>query len=76
MPITKVELESLLKENLPGARFEIIDLAGDGDHYELRITSPEFHKKSKVEQHRMVYDALKGKMDKELHALVIKTKAE
>ena len=53
---------------------EIQDLAGDGNHYSAVIISSEFSGKSKIQQHKMVYESLKGKMGNELHALAIKTK--
>ena len=68
------EIESLIKESLKDAIVEIQDLAGDGDHYSATITSSHFSGKSKIEQHKMVYNSLKGKMGNELHALAIKTK--
>ena len=68
------EIESLIKEALPDATIEIQDLAGDNNHYSATITSSKFSGKNKIEQHKMVYNALKGKMGNELHALAIKTK--
>ena len=68
------EIESLIKEAIPDAVIEIQDLAGDGNHYSATITSSEFSGKSKIEQHKMVYNSLKGRMGNELHALAIKTK--
>ena len=68
------EIESLIKEALPDAVIEIQDLAGDGNHYSATITSSQFSGKSKIEQHNMVYNSLKGRMGNELHALAIKTK--
>jgi len=68
------EIESLIKEAIPDAVVEIQDLAGDGNHYSATITSSEFLGKSKIEQHKMVYNSLKGRMGNELHALAIKTK--
>ena len=68
------EIENLIKEAMPDAVIEIQDLAGDGNHYSATITSSNFSGKSKIEQHKMVYNSLKGKMGKELHALAIKTK--
>ncbi len=62
------EIEKLIKESIPDALIEIQDLAGDGNHYSV------FNGKSKIEQHKIVYSALKGKMGNELHALAIKTK--
>ena len=68
------EIKNLIKEALPDAIIEIQDLAGDGNHYSATITSSQFSGKSKIEQHKMVYNSLKGKMGNELHALAIKTK--
>ena len=70
------EIKSLIKEAMPDAIVEIQDLAGDGNHYSATITSSQFNGKSKIQQHKMVYDSLKGKMGNELHALAIKTKED
>ena len=69
------EIERHIKEALPDASIEIQYLAGDNNHYST-ITSAKFSGKSKIEQHKMVYDSLKGKMGNELHALAIKTKEQ
>ena len=68
------EIEALIKEALPDAIIEIQDLAGDGNHYSATVTSGIFSGKNKIEQHKIVYNSLKGKMGNELHALAIKTK--
>ena len=70
------EIENLIKEALPGAQVEIQDLAGDGNHYSATVISSEFSGKTKIQQHKMVYNSLKGKMGNELHALAIKTKED
>ena len=67
------EIENFIKEAMPDAIVEIQDLAGDGNHYSA-VTSSQFSGKSKIEQHKMVYNSLKGRMGNELHALAIKTK--
>ena len=70
------EIEKHIKEALPDAIVEIQDLAGDGNHYSATVTSKEFSGKSKIEQHKMVYKALKGAMDGKdgiLHALALQT---
>ena len=74
MAMDLIEIEAHIKEALPDAKVEIQDLAGDGNHYSAIITSKEFSGKTKIEQHKMVYNSLKGKMGNELHALAIKTK--
>ena len=68
------EIEKYIKEALPDSIVEIQDLAGDGNHYSATIKSSQFVGKSKIEQHKMVYNSLKGKMGNELHALAVKTK--
>ena len=68
------EIESLIKETFPDAIVEIQDLAGDGNHYSATVISSKFVGKTKIQQHKMVYDSLKGKMGNELHALALKTK--
>ena len=74
MAMNLKEIEKHIKDALPDAIVEIQDLAGDGNHYSATITSSEFSGKSKIEQHKIVYNSLKGKMGNELHALAIKTK--
>ena len=70
------EIEKYIKEAMPDATVEIQDLAGDGNHYSATVTSLQFAGKSKIEQHKMVYNSLKGRMGNELHALAIKTKEQ
>ena len=68
------EIKSLIKEAMPDAKIAIEDLAGDENHYSATIKSKAFAGKSKIEQHKLVYKALKGKMGNELHALSLNTK--
>ena len=67
------EIESLIKSAMPDAEITIEDLAGDDNHYSATIKSKVFSGKSKIEQHKLVYKALKGKMGNELHALALNT---
>ena len=67
------EIEKLIKEALPGAQVTIEDLRGDGDHYAAHVISDAFIGKTRVQQHKMVYDALQGRMGGELHALALQT---
>ena len=67
------EIKILIKTAIPDAEISIEDLAGDENHYSATIKSKVFSGKSKIEQHKLVYKALKGKMGNELHALAIKT---
>ncbi|MQT13987.1 BolA family protein [Segnochrobactrum spirostomi] len=69
------EIETLIKAALPDARIEIRDLAGDGDHYAAVVVSSAFKGKSRVQQHQMVYEALRGNMGGQLHALALQTSA-
>ena len=74
MTLKLQEIKSLIIEAMPDAEISIQDLAGDENHYSATIKSKVFSGKSKIEQHKMVYKALKGKMGNELHALAINTK--
>ena len=70
------DIITMIKQALPDANVELVDLAGDGDHYKAIITSPAFEGLSRIAQHQMVYAALKGKMGGELHALALETKSK
>lgn len=69
------EIARLIRETIPDARVTIRDLAGDGDHYAAEVVAESFRGKSRVQQHQMVYDALKGNMGGALHALALQTSA-
>ncbi len=73
MPLTKSEISTMIMSAFPDATLELKDIAGDNNHYSAKIISKIFNGKSKVEQHKMVYKALKGKMGNELHALALTT---
>ena len=75
MAMSAVDIERFIKDALPGAQVEIRDLAGDGDHYAANVVSEAFKGKSRIQQHQMVYAALKGRMGGELHALALQTSA-
>ena len=74
MPLPLNDIKKLITESIPDAIIEIEDLMGDNNHYSAKITSKIFNGKSKIEQHKLVYKSLKGKMGNELHALSITTK--
>lgn len=73
MPMDAREIETLIQEALPDASITIRDLAGDGDHFAAEVVSESFRGKSRVQQHQMIYEALKGNMGGELHALALQT---
>jgi stress-induced morphogen len=75
MAMPAAEIERLILAAFPDARVEIKDLAGDGDHYSATVVSSAFRGKSRVQQHQMVYGALKGQMGGALHALALQTSA-
>ncbi|MBL8590245.1 MAG: BolA family transcriptional regulator [Methylobacteriaceae bacterium] len=75
MAMDAAEIERLIREALPDAQVEIRDLAGDGDHYAATVISESFRGKTRVQQHQIVYAALKGRMGGELHALALQTNA-
>ena len=74
--MTKDNIEELIIQSIPDAKVTIEDLRGDGDHYSAIVVSKSFDGKSMIQQHKMVYESLKGKMGNELHALELKTKSE
>ncbi|MEL0144584.1 MAG: BolA family transcriptional regulator [Alphaproteobacteria bacterium] len=73
MPMAAGEIEHMIKDAMPDADVRIDDLRGDGDHYLAHVVSAAFEGKSRVQQHQMVYEALKGRMGGELHALALQT---
>ncbi len=73
MAMDAATIEAMIREALPDAQVSIQDMRGDGDHYAAHIVSAEFRGKSRVQQHQMVYAALRGKMGGELHALALQT---
>jgi stress-induced morphogen len=73
MPMSATEIEKLIRERLPDAQITIKDLAGDGDHYAAQVTSEAFRGKTRVQQHQIIYDALRGNMGGALHALALQT---
>lgn len=75
MPIAQSELENIIKSAFPKAQVKIVDLAGDQDHYSVEIVDESFAGKSRIEQHKMVNNALAGKMGTVLHAMQLKTSA-
>lgn len=75
MPMSATDIEALIRDALPDARISIRELAADGDHYAAEIVSERFRGKSRVQQHQMVYEALKGNMGGALHALALQTSA-
>ena len=76
MPISKNEISSMIMSAFPDATVELQDTAGDNNHYTAKIVSKIFNGKSKIEQHKLVYKALKGKMGNELHALALTTEGK
>ena len=75
MAMDAAEIEKMIKDALPDAQVRIDDLRGDGDHYAATVISAAFAGKTRVQQHQMVYAALKGRMGGQLHALALTTQA-
>ena len=73
MAMHAADIERMIKEALPDAKVEIKDLAGDGDHYAATVVSSAFKGKTRVQQHKIVYEALQGHMGGQLHALALTT---
>jgi len=75
MPMAAEAIVTMIETALPGAVVEMRDLAGDNDHWAARVVAPQFTGLSRVQQHKLVYDALGGRMGGELHALQLTTQA-
>ena len=73
MPMDAGEIERLIRAGIPDAEVTIRDLAGDGDHYAATVIAASFRGNSRVQQHQLVYQALKGEMGGKLHALALQT---
>ncbi|MFZ0457760.1 MAG: BolA family transcriptional regulator [Rhodoplanes sp.] len=73
MPMSADDIERLIRRYIPDAEVTIHDLAGDGDHYAATVISAAFKGKSRVQQHQLVYEALKAEMGGQLHALALQT---
>jgi stress-induced morphogen len=76
MSVSIEEIKKMITSSIPDASIEIVDLAGDSNHYSAKISSKLFNGISKIEQHKLVYKSLQGKMGKELHALSITTEGK
>ena len=76
MALSIEEIKKLITDSIPDATIVIKDLVGDNNHYSAKITSEIFNGKSKIEQHKLVYKSLQGKMGNELHALSITTEGK
>ena len=73
MAMDSYDIERLIREGIPDAKVTMRDLAGDGDHFAAEVVAESFRGKTRVQQHKMVYDALKGNMGGALHALALQT---
>ncbi|MBD2841154.1 BolA/IbaG family iron-sulfur metabolism protein [Erythrobacter rubeus] len=73
MPMSRSAIETAIAATLPGAKVELTDLAGDDDHWAVKVEAPQFAGKTRVQQHKLVYAALGGRMGGELHALQVTT---
>ena len=74
MAMSAEDITAMIKAALPGATIELTDLAGDNDHWKAVVISEAFEGKSRIQQHQMVYAALKGNMGGVLHALALETR--
>ena len=73
MAMNAHDIEKMIKDGIPDAEVTIRDLAGDGDHYAAEVVAESFRGKSRVQQHQIVYQSLKGQMGGLLHALALQT---
>jgi stress-induced morphogen len=70
------DLKQRIEEAIPGARAEVVDLTGGGDHFRARVVAPEFGAMSRIEQHRRVYQVFGAEIGGPIHALSLETRAE
>jgi stress-induced morphogen len=73
MPMSAAEIERMILDAIPDAKITIEDLRGDGDHYAAHVVAASFKGKTRVQQHQMVYQALRGRMGGELHPMALQT---
>jgi stress-induced morphogen len=76
MAMAAAEIEKLIKDAFPDADVTMTALADDNDHWSAAVATSAFKDKTRVQQHQMVYDALKGRMGGVLHALSLQTSAK
>lgn len=76
MPIAKKDLENILRDKFPKAKVEVVDLAGDDDHYSVTIIDKIFAGKTRIAQHKLVNEALGDIIKTQLHAMQLKTLSE
>ena len=76
MALTSPEIKEMILEILPDAEVQVQDMRGDGSQFAANVISKDFIGKNRIQQHQMVYKALKGKMGQQLHALALKTSPE
>ena len=76
MGMSAAEIEAHIKEAFPDAEVTLTDLAGDNNHFSVKIASAAFQGQSRIQQHKLVYAALQGKMGGVLHALAVQTVAK
>jgi stress-induced morphogen len=70
------DLKRRIEASIPGARAEVIDLTGGGDHFRARVVAPEFGAMSRIEQHRRIYQVFGAEIGGPIHALSLETRAE
>jgi stress-induced morphogen len=68
------EIQRMIESALPGARVEVADETGSGDHLSATVAAPQFAGLSRIDQHRLVKAAVKARFDDgTIHALSVKT---
>lgn len=73
---TAEELKRRIEGALPGARAEVLDTTGGGDHFQATVVTPAFAGRSRIEQHRLVYEIFADEIGSAIHALSLKTQPE
>jgi stress-induced morphogen len=70
------ELQQRIEAAIPGARVQVQDLTGGGDHFRATVVAPDFAGLSRIEQHRRVYAVFGSEIGGPIHALSLETRAE
>lgn len=73
---TAEDLKRRIETAIPGARAEVQDLTGGGDHFRATVVAADFAGQSRLEQHRLVYDVFAADIGGPIHALSLSTRTE
>ena len=69
------EIKQRIEASIPGAQADVEDYTGGGDHFRATVTAAAFEGRSRIEQHRLVYQIFGAEIGGPIHALSLKTRA-